>query len=372
MVVCEVFSGRRTFVTGLTGFKGIWLARWLEQLGAIVSGLALPPEPDMLASWPGLCDQYNCVFGDIRESTVVAGTMETFRPEIVFHLAAQPIVRRSYRDPVETFATNVMGTVHVLEAAWHTPSVRAVVVISSDKCYLNREWLWGYREVDAFGGHDPYSASKACTEIVTAAYRQSYRGAGSPLIASARAGNVIGGGDWAADRLVPDMIRSMRQGKSLCLRSPGSIRPWQHVLEPLSGYLLIGAALLNGDESAATGWNFGPHLHEPMTVRQLAHLMIECWGSGQVQEMPDVGAPHEARYLKLDSTKAMTELHWRPLLSVAERVAWSIEWYKANLVQPASAWSMSSEQIRRYSSKIATCPEFAARWFQAEERRAAA
>jgi CDP-glucose 4,6-dehydratase len=372
MAVCEVYSGRRTLVTGLTGFKGIWLARWLDQLGATVVGLALPPEADMLASWPGLCDQHHCVFGDVRDPAVVAGAMETFQPEIVFHLAAQPIVRRSYRDPVETFATNVMGTVHVLEAARHTPSVRAVVVVSSDKCYLNREWIWGYREDDTLGGHDPYSASKACTEIVTAAYRQSYRGNGAPLIGSGRAGNVIGGGDWAADRIVPDMIRAMRQGKPLCLRSPGAIRPWQHVLEPLSGYLSIGAALLNGDESAATGWNFGPYLHEPITVRELAHQMVQCWGSGRVQEMPDAGAPHEARYLKLDSTKAMNELHWRPLLSVAERVAWSIEWYKANLEQPESAWRLTSEQIRRFTAKIGECPEFAARWFHAAAERAAA
>jgi CDP-glucose 4,6-dehydratase len=372
MAVCEIYSGRRTLVTGLTGFKGIWLARWLEQLGAKVAGLALPPEADMLASWPGLCDQYACVFGDIRDPAVVARALADFQPEIVFHLAAQPIVRRSYRDPVETFATNVMGTIHVLEAARHTSSVRGVVVVSSDKCYLNSEQIWGYREDDALGGHDPYSASKACTEIATAAYRQSYRGHGAPLIASGRAGNVIGGGDWAADRLVPDMIRAMQQGKPLCLRSPASIRPWQHVLEPLSGYLLVGAALLRGEESAATGWNFGPHLHEPITVRELAHQMVKYWGSGQVIEMPDANAPHEARYLKLDSTKAMTELNWRPLLSVAERVAWSIEWYKANREEPASSWRLASEQMQRFTAKIHECPAFAARWFQAEEGRAAA
>ncbi len=349
-------------ITGLTGFKGLWLATWLEQLGADVAGLALPPEPDMLRSWPGLGEKFPCVLGDVRDPHVVTRTVADFRPEVIFHLAAQPLVRLSYREPVATFATNIMGAVHVLEAARHTPSVRGVVVVSSDKCYLNREWVWGYREEESLGGHDPYSASKACTEIVAAAYRQSYNGKG-PLIASGRAGNVIGGGDWAADRLVPDLIRALQHGQPLYLRSPGAIRPWQHVLEPLSGYLLLGAALLAGDESAANAWNFGPYPHEPQPVRELAREMVKHWGGGHVVEAVDATGPHEAHYLKLDSSKAMSELDWRPLLTVAERVGWSVEWYKANLQRPESAWEIAAEQVDRYAARMQTYPQLARRLF---------
>jgi CDP-glucose 4,6-dehydratase len=363
MAVSMFYRSRRALVTGLTGFKGVWLARWLERLGATVTGLALPPTEDMSRGWPGLSERFRNAPIDVRDHAAVAEVFDSDRPEVVFHLAAQPLVRLSYEQPVETFSTNVLGTAHVLEAARRTPSVRAVVVVTSDKCYENREWCWAYRECDPMGGHDPYSASKGCAEIVTASYQRSYGSSGALNIASARAGNVIGGGDWAADRLVPDLVRSLLDNRPALLRRPGSLRPWQHVLEPLSGYLLLGAVL--GAEGArhAGAWNFGPHQEDSLNVRAVARQVVRAWGSGEVVELPAPTGPHEAHHLKLDSSKAAAELGWRPLLSLAERVDWSVEWYRAWQRDPSSIWELTDRQIDRYQEKIQKCPSLEPRWF---------
>jgi len=339
------------------------LARWLERLGAEVTGLALPATDEMSQGWPGLAERFTWESVDVRDGAAVGRVFERFQPEVVFHLAAQPLVRLSYEEPVATFAINVLGTAHVLEAARQTPSVRAVVSVTSDKCYENREWCWGYRECDPVGGHDPYSASKGCAEIVTNAYQRSFGREGGLCMASARAGNVIGGGDWAADRLVPDMIRGILADRPVVLRRPESLRPWQHVLEPLSGYLTLGAALGREGASHAGPWNFGPHDADTVNVRDLARLLVEAWGRGKVVEQPVPTGPHEARYLKLDSSKAAAELGWRPLLSVAERVGWTVEWYQAWQRDPHAVWDLTGRQIDRYQEMMSQCPSLAARWY---------
>ena len=336
-------------VTGLTGFKGLWLGTWLEALGAQVSGLALPPEPAVAAGWPGLDRVLPCRLGDVRDFGTVSAALRDFRPEVVFHLAAQPLVRRSYAEPVETFATNVMGTAHVLEAARCAGGVRAVVVITTDKCYENVGRQHSYAEADPLGGHDPYSASKACAEIVTAAYRRSYENEpGQPRIASARAGNVIGGGDWSEDRIVPDLVRGLIARRPVVLRRPEAVRPWLHVLEALSGYLMLGARLANEGGSFASAWNFGPPVADAVSVRELARHVVGCWGEGELVEQAVASGPHEARYLMLDATKAAAELGWRPLLTVRERAAWTVEWYRAWRDRPDSAWASARAQVGRY------------------------
>jgi CDP-glucose 4,6-dehydratase len=361
MTVSEYYRARRVLVTGLTGFKGVWLARWLEQLGAQVSGLALAPTDAMMQGWPGLAKRLTWDETDIRDADAVMHTFTRFQPEVVFHMAAQPLVRQGYEEPVATFSTNVLGTVHVLEAARRTPSVRVVVSVTSDKCYANREWYWGYRESDPVGGHDPYSASKGCAEIVTSCYEHSF-GPGCGLrIASARAGNVIGGGDWAADRLVPDLVRAILDDGPVLLRRPEAHRPWQHVLEPLSGYLLLGAALGTEGARHAGAWNFGPR-DDTINVRDLAALMIGAWGKGQVVEQPVPTGPHEARLLKLDSSKATAELSWRALLSIEERVEWTVKWYQAWQRDSQTVWELTGQQIDSYQEKMSLCPSLAARW----------
>ncbi|MBY0338972.1 MAG: CDP-glucose 4,6-dehydratase [Acetobacteraceae bacterium] len=324
------WSGRRVFLTGHTGFKGAWLAAWLRSLGASVHGYALPPEPGP-SLFRDLFPQPDAVgrFGDIRDAAATRAAMEAARPEIVLHLAAQALVRRSYADPLETFATNVMGTAHVLEAARAVASVRAVVVVSSDKCYENREWVWPYREDEALGGHDPYSASKACTEIAAAAWRRSF-GAEGKLIASARAGNVIGGGDWAADRLLPDCARAFAAGQPVRLRNPHATRPWQHVLEPLSGYLRLAEVLL-GPEGArfAAAWNFGPVPEDAEPVGLVARLAAEAWGPEAVVEIAPDGGPHEAGFLSVDASRARALLGWRPRWRLAQAVARTLRFYRA-------------------------------------------
>ncbi len=305
----------------------------------------------MRQGWPGIELRFPCAHVDIRKEAAVREVFYRQQPEVVFHLAAQPLVRLSYQEPVATFATNILGTAHVLEAARRTPSVRACVNVTSDKCYENREWIWGYRESEALGGHDPYSASKGCAEIVTAAYRRSY-GSAAWRVASGRAGNVIGGGDWAADRLVPDMVRSVLAGQPLVLRRPLSIRPWQHVLEPLSGYLLLAERLVHDGDAFADGWNFGPQDSDTLTVRGLAELLVRQWGHGEIREEVEPNGPHETHCLRLDSTKAMTRLGWRPLLSVAERVAWTVDWYKAWQRSPDMVWSVTASQIEEYEARL--------------------
>ncbi len=361
MTVCEFYPQRRVLVTGLTGFKGIWLASWLKRLGANVTGLALPPTDDMQRGWPGLLDRYSCTLGDIRAEAVVQDSIARFRPELIFHLAAQSLVRRSYECPVETFATNVLGTAHVLEAARKSGTVQGVVVVTSDKCYENREHEAGYCEEDPMGGHDPYSASKGCAELLTAAYRRSFGNEGW-RVASARAGNVIGGGDWAADRLVPDFIRSLLAGEPCLVRRPLAVRPWQHVLEPLAGYLLLGERLVNGDSTFASGWNFGPHAHDACNVRALARLMAANWPRAAINEAPFESGPHEARLLRLDSTKAAEHLGWQPLLSTPERVAWTLTWYRAWQKQPAAVWQLVERQIAAFEERMLQCPGLQPRW----------
>lgn len=322
----DFWHGRSVFVTGHTGFKGSWLALWLQQLGARVSGYALAP-----ATSPSLFDLAEIAAathhrtGDIRDYRMLATSLADSTPEIVFHLAAQALVREGYRDPLTTITSNVTGTAHVLEAARHTPSVRAVVVVTSDKCYDNKEWLWPYRENEPLGGRDPYSASKACAELVTAAWRSSFPRPGF-AIASARAGNVIGGGDWATDRLVPDALRSWTRGEPLQVRHPGAVRPWQHVLEPLHGYLVLAQHLFR--EEAADAWNFGPDDHDMIAVGELLNRLAARWGSGARWHADAQPQPHEASLLRLDSTRARLHLGWKPVWNLDQALARTINWHR--------------------------------------------
>lgn len=349
----NTYRGRRVLVTGHTGFKGAWLCAWLQRMGAEVAGFALAPEtvPDLYTA-AGIGAGMRSEIADLREFDAVAALVDAFRPEIVFHLGAQALVRRSYRDPVGTYASNVMGTVHVLEAVRHCPDTRAVVIVTSDKCYENREWVWGYREDEAMGGHDPYSSSKGCAELVTAAYRRSFFAEGGCLIASARAGNVIGGGDWSEDRLVPDLVRAIAAGVPLALRYPGAVRPWQHVLEPLHGYLRLGERLLAGEADFAEGWNFGPGDAGTYTVHELTRRFIEAWGDGRCELGGDPGQLHEAGLLQLDIAKARRRLHWAPLLDIADCVRLTVEWYRGFAADPSRARALVDAQLAEFDARI--------------------
>ena len=321
------YRGRRVLVTGHTGFKGSWLCLWLHTLGAEVTGLALDP-PSEPSHWELLKLPIKDHRIDIRDEAAVRRVFAAERPEIVFHLAAQPLVRRSYREPVATWATNVMGTVHVLEAARHTPDVRAVVVVTSDKCYENREWPWAYRERDRLGGHDPYSASKAGAELVAASYRTAFlQDASAPLLATARGGNVIGGGDWSEDRLIPDLVRSVIAREPLVIRSPRATRPWQHVLDCLSGYLLLGQRLLAGDTTCADAWNFGPDGEGNRTVEQVLGDLARTWPQLRWQ-LASSPQPHEAGLLHLDTAKANMHLGWRPVWNLEKAIHHTANWYR--------------------------------------------
>lgn len=322
----QTFQGRRVLVTGHTGFKGSWLSLWLTRLGAAVGGLALAPATD--PNHFGLLDlPMVSLLGDIGEPEAVANAFHRLRPEIVFHLAAQPLVRRSYREPVETFAANVMGTVHILEACRNCPDTRAVVVVTSDKCYANQEWAWGYREVDPLGGHDPYSASKAAAEVVAASYRAAFFDGHGPLLATARGGNVIGGGDWSEDRLLPDLVRAMAAGRPLEIRSPTALRPWQHVLDCLHGYLVLAAGLAGGDRRLADAWNFGPAPSANATVSDILDKAARLWPALRWSTTP-APQPHEAGLLCLDSAKAQAILGWRPVWNLDESLTRTISWYR--------------------------------------------
>ena len=331
--VVNPWKGRRVFLTGHTGFKGGWLALWLAAKGAIIRGYSLDPstQPNLftIASVADILDDDR---GEIRDYSKLETSLTRFEPEVVFHLAAQPLVRRSYSDPLGTYATNVMGTANLLEAVRKSPSVRAVVCVTTDKCYQNREWAWPYREIDPLGGHDPYSSSKACAEIVTAAFRDSYFPTSRlnehhVAPATARAGNVIGGGDWSDDRLIPDLIRGFRSGLPVLIRRPDAIRPWQHVLEPLHGYVTLAEQLLAGREEAACAFNFGPNEEEAWTVERIVTKLAEMWGEGASWVHDAVPGVHEAHYLKLDSSKARAELGWRPNLSLEVALEWTMHWY---------------------------------------------
>ena len=321
---------RRVFLTGHTGFKGSWLTLWLGAMGATVKGLALPPDtqPSLFAA-ARVTDGIDSEFGDIRDAATVTRAMRAFAPDIVIHMAAQPLVRRSYRDPVGTYATNVMGTVHILEAVRACPSVRAVVTVTTDKCYANREWVWGYREDEPMGGHDPYSSSKGCAELVVAAWRASYFADGAVALASARAGNVIGGGDWAEDRLIPDILRAFAAGQPAGIRNPASTRPWQHVLEPLAGYLVLAERLWRDGAAVAEGWNFGPRDEDARPVGAIADAMAARWGGGARWCQDGEPGPHEAHALKLDVSKAAAHLGWTPRWSLATAIDKIVDWQRA-------------------------------------------
>ena len=326
------WRGKKVLLTGHTGFKGSWLSLWLQQLGAEVHGLALaPPTQPSLFEVARVGQRMTETRGDIRDFDTVHACMAGFAPHIVIHMAAQSLVRPSYSDPVATYATNVMGTVHVLEAARRCGSVRALVNVTTDKCYENREWVWGYREDEAMGGHDPYSSSKGCAELATAAYRRSFVGAaGNGLaVASARAGNVIGGGDWATDRLVPDTLRAFERGEAVVLRNPHATRPWQHVLEPLSGYLLLAQRLFEDGQAYAEGWNFGPRDEDAQPVQTIVQRLATDWGAGARWQVDAGEHPHEAHWLKLDISKARARLGWQPRWTLAQALGHITTWHRA-------------------------------------------
>lgn len=325
-----IYAGKKVLVTGHTGFKGSWLAQWLVRLGAEVAGIALAPAT-VPSHYALLNLDVKSHVQDVRDAAAVAAIVKSFAPDIVFHLAAQPLVRRSYRNPLETWGCNVMGTAGVLEACRHQPSVKAVVVVTTDKCYENREWPWGYRENDRLGGHDPYSASKAAAELVAASFRKSFFSEkDAPLLATARAGNVIGGGDWSEDRLIPDMVRAIAAKKPLVIRSPQATRPWQHVLEPLSGYLLLGQKLLEGDAHAATAWNFGPDAAGNQSVATVLNALKALWPAFEWQ-LDAHPQPHEATLLHLDSTLARQNLGWTPVMDLPACLHATAAWYRAQM-----------------------------------------
>ena len=330
----KFWQGRKVLITGHTGFKGGWLSLILQSLGADLVGFALPsattPNLFTLAS---ISTNMTSVIGDIRDYNLILEVFEEHKPEIVIHMAAQALVRYSYHAPVETYATNVMGTVHVLEAARQVGSVRAIVNVTTDKCYENKEWHWGYRENDSLGGYDPYSNSKACAELVTNAYRSSYFNSDKIGLASARAGNVIGGGDWACDRLIPDIIRSFMNTESVMIRNPHAIRPWQHVLEPLSGYLLLAEKLYHEPTVYAGGWNFGPNDDDAKPVSWIVDYIVAHWRQGARWNLDVAQQLHEASYLKLDCSKAKSLLGWQPRWDLQQGLQKTIDWYQALLAQ---------------------------------------
>jgi CDP-glucose 4,6-dehydratase len=358
MVTPSFWSGRRVFVTGHTGFKGSWLCLWLQRLGAQVTGFSLeaPTRPSLFEE-AEVASEIDHIVGDVRDSVAVSDAMQRSQPEIVFHLAAQSLVRQSYVNPVETYSTNVMGAVHVLDAARHVDSLRAVVNVTTDKCYENLETRRAYVESDTLGGHDPYSNSKACSELVTAAFRQSFfvHGDGAATrvgIASARAGNVIGGGDWAVDRLVPDLLRAFDRGEPAIVRRPRAVRPWQHVLEPLAGYLALAERLHARPDHYSGAWNFGPRPDDMRAVDEIAAALTSALGEGAtfvVQPEPD--APHEAGLLLLDASKARGELGWESLLQLEEALVWIALWHRARQ-RGESVRHITLEQIGQYEARI--------------------
>ncbi|WP_019532852.1 CDP-glucose 4,6-dehydratase [Paenibacillus ginsengihumi] len=339
MIDRQFWQGKRVFVTGHTGFKGSWLSMWLHSLGAVLTGysLAPPTRPSLFeAGRVGGCTR--TVTGDVRQLERLVRTMDEANPDIVIHMAAQPLVRTGYRMPVQTYETNVMGTVHLFEAVRIVANgkrrIKAVVHVTTDKCYENQEWPWGYRESDPLGGHDPYSSSKACSELIAACYRSSYfspaaHASHGVAVASARAGNVIGGGDWAADRLLPDCLRALACGEPIELRHPGATRPWQHVLEPLSGYLLLAQRLYEEGPAYSGGWNFGPDDQDVQPVESVVRKVCEMWGAGTAYSVQPGEHPPEAHALKLDCSKAKSELGWSPRWRLDQAIRKTVEWTKA-------------------------------------------
>jgi CDP-glucose 4,6-dehydratase len=347
------WSGKKVFVTGHTGFKGSWLSLWLQQLDAQCTGFALqPPTNPSMFEVAQVAQDMTSVIGDIRDATMLLTVMQRAAPDIVIHMAAQPLVRRSYTDPVETYTTNVMGTVHLLEAVRQTPSVRAVVNVTTDKFYENKEWSWGYRENEPMGGFDPYSSSKGCSELVAAAYRNSFFNADKHskhqvALATARAGNVIGGGDWAEDRLIPDILRAIENGHSVGIRNPCATRPWQHVLEPLNGYLTLAEKLYTHGPAFAEAFNFGPTEEDSKPVRWIVEKLVSAWGNGASWQLVGGRNPHEAHYLKLDISKAKARLDWVPRWPLDTALKHILAWHKAYLLG-ANVRKLTLQQINTY------------------------
>lgn len=349
------YKGKKVLVTGHTGFKGSWLSIWLHELGAEVIGIAQDPftERDNYVL-TGLKDKIIDLRGDIRDGQLMKEIFQKYQPEIVFHLAAQPLVRLSYDIPVETYETNVMGSINILEAIRATDSVKVGVMITTDKCYENKEQIWGYRENEPMGGYDPYSSSKGAAEIAIASWRRSFFNPAhyekhGKSIASVRAGNVIGGGDWALDRIIPDCIKSLEAGKPIEIRSPKAIRPWQHVLEPLSGYMLLAMKMWNEPTKYCEGWNFGPHTESISTVWDIATKVVENYGSGELRDLSDSNAVHEAKLLMLDISKAKFQLGWEPRMNIDETVALTVEWYRET---SSLLYEVCKREINKYCSII--------------------
>lgn len=358
MIDSAFWTGKKVLLTGHTGFKGSWLSLWLTELGATVFGYALQPDtPTNLYTEASVNTLVNSLIADIRDSSQLNAYVEDVKPDIIFHLAAQPIVRDSFKDPVTTIDTNVMGTVNLLEAARKIHSVQAIVVVTSDKCYDNKEWAWGYRENEALGGHDPYSASKACAELITQCYRLSFMGdtgtdSNQCAVASARAGNVIGGGDWSTDRLIPDIISSVENNEDVALRNPTAIRPWQHVLEPLAGYLILAQKLATEGQQYAQAWNFGPQDSDARSVSWITEQLINLFESSSQWRLDSIEHPHEAQHLKLDCSKAQNELNWKPTWSLSECLREIVIWHQSHSAGEDMR-SVSLETIKRYSQELA-------------------
>ena len=359
MVMDSMFwEGKRVLITGHTGFKGSWLTIWLQSKGAHIIGYSLPPPTD-----PSLFDVANVahdmtsITGDIRNLENFLSVVGKYKPEIIIHMAAQSLVRFSYKDPVDTYSTNVMGTVNVLEAGRHVDSLKVILIITSDKCYENNEWVWGYRENDPMGGHDPYSSSKGCAELITSGYRKSYfskndkNPSHSLAVATARAGNVIGGGDWAQDRLIPDIMKAIMEDRPVIIRYPNAIRPWQHVLEPLRGYLTLAEMLWHYGEEFASAWNFGPNGVDSRPVSWVADHLTQLWGDEARWESDSTHHPHEATYLRLDCSKAKSLLGWLPALDLGITLQWVLEWYRA-YHQRKNMRQITEGEILRYENLL--------------------
>ena len=353
----QFWKGKRVFLTGHTGFKGGWLSLWLQSLGANLTGYSLnPPTSPNLFQVAGVSSGMTSIIGDVRDLDGLKRAIQHAAPEIVIHMAAQPLVRGSYENPVETYATNVMGTVNLLESVRQSEGIKAVVNVTTDKCYENQEWVWGYRESEPMGGYDPYSNSKGCSELVTSSYRSSffnpetYKKHGV-AVATARAGNIIGGGDWSRDRLIPDVLAAFESGVPACIRNPSAIRPWQFVLEPLRGYLELAERLYCDGPDFAEAWNFGPEDRDSLSVHNIVDKMVNLWGGDASLEISEGLHPHEAHYLKLDISKAANQLNWRPILNIEKALKLTIEWTLA-LKSKANMHAYTIGQIEKYQSFI--------------------
>ena len=347
----EFWNKKKVLVTGHTGFKGSWLCLWLQKLGAEVVGYALEaPTSPSLFKLAKVDENMTSIINDIRNKEMLENTIKEYKPEIVFHLAAQPLVRKSYDNPIETFEINVMGTANLLDVTRSSEGVKVVINITSDKCYDNKEWLWGYRETDPMGGYDPYSCSKGCSELMTNSFRQSYFNKKNIYLASARAGNVIGGGDWAEDRLVPDIIKSLINNESIYIRNPSAIRPWQHVLEPLNGYMMLAEAMWQHGDKYAEAWNFGPENNHVITVGEITERLTRMWLKNIEIKQESGNQPHEATLLRLDCSKAKLNLGWYTKLNLEDTLMWTIDWYKEFSLRNENMKKVTLNQIEIYES----------------------